>query len=102
MSSISNESKQNHLTLILDQDDINNGVVKSDKCAINLCLTRLGYSDFQVMSDRVYIGNTTYWFDQISKEQVQQYDNKLSRKPVILNAYIVLPKEKDKEKNKTK
>jgi len=97
MHSISNKPEQNELTLkLLDTD------FKDKQDAISLCLSRLGYSQVEVMQDRLYIGNITYWFDQISKEYMKDYDAGIDISGNVLKAYIISPKEVEQTEVKAK
>lgn len=98
MSDINVVIQKSKIELLITQEDNENGIVRStNECAISLCLNRLGFSNFEVMQDRVYIDNTTYWFDQISKEDVKDYDSGIDISGHTLKAYIVSPKEVEAE-----
>lgn len=91
------------IELLITEEDNEIGIVRStNECAISLCLSRLGYSQVEVMQDRLYIGNITYWFDQISKEYMKDYDAGIDISGHVLKAYIISPKEVEQAEVKVK
>jgi len=91
------------IELLITKEDNEKGIVRStNECAISLCLNRLGFSNFEVMQDRLYIDNVTYWFDQISKEYMKDYDAGIDVSGHVLKAYIISPKEVEQTEVKAK
>ena len=98
MSDLLNKPFQNHISIELIEEDVKQGKCDlSSECHVCVGLNRLGFSSVEVMNDRLYVGNTTYWFDEEAKDYMKNKSTFLA----TLNAYRITPlKPEEKVKRK--
>lgn len=72
----------------ITEEDIKQGkVCSTEECVVAITLARQGLKLVEVMRDRAYVGNVSYWFDEDLRNYIQDFDLRKNISPAKFIAY---------------